>query len=65
MLYVSQILNRPIVDARDEPIATINDVIVRYGDDEHPPVLGLVARVRRRNFFMPSRAAVRFLLARL
>lgn len=55
MLYVSQILNRPIFDARNEPIATINDVIVRYGGDEHPPVLGLVARYRRRNFFMPSR----------
>lgn len=55
MLYVSQILNRPIFDARNEPIATIKDVIVRYGGDEHPPVLGLVARYRRRNFFMPSR----------
>src|SRR3954454_18880893 len=55
MLYVSQIQNRPIFDARGERIATISDVLVRYGDDEHPPVIGLVARYRRRNFFMPSR----------
>jgi CBS domain-containing protein len=55
MLYVSQILNRPLFDARDEKIAVINDVLVRYGDDEYPPVIGLVARYRRRNFFMPSR----------
>ncbi len=55
MLYVSQILNRPIFDARNEPIATINDVVVRYGREEHPPVIGLVARYRRRNFFMPRR----------
>lgn len=55
MLYVSQILNRPVFDARNERIALINDVIVRYGDDEYPPVIGLVARYRRRNFFMPSR----------
>ncbi len=55
MLYVSQILNRPVFDARNEKIAVINDVIVRYGDEEHPPVIGLVARYRRRNFFMPSR----------
>src|SRR4051794_272090 len=55
MLYVSQILNRPIFDARNERIAVINDVLVRYGDEDHPPVIGLVARYRRRNFFMPSR----------
>ena len=55
MLYVSQILNRPIFDARNEKIAVIKDVLVNYGEDEHPPVIGLVARYRRRNFFMPSR----------
>ncbi|MBK8305464.1 MAG: hypothetical protein IPK98_19620 [Chloracidobacterium sp.] len=25
-------------------------MVVRYGDEEHPPVIGLVARYRRRNF---------------
>jgi CBS domain-containing protein len=55
MLYVSQILNRPIFDARNEKIALISDVIVRYGKEEYPPVIGLVARYRRRNFFMPQR----------
>ncbi len=55
MLYVSQIINRPVFDVRGEPIAVINDVIVKYGEEEHPPVIGLVARYRRRNFFMPSR----------
>src|SRR5687767_2044860 len=55
MLYVSQILNRPVFDARNERIAVIKDVLVRYGDEEYPPVIGLVARYRRRNFFMPSR----------
>ena len=55
MLYVSQILSRPIFDLRNEQIAVINDVLVRYGDEEYPPVIGLVARYRRRNFFMPSR----------
>ncbi len=55
MLYVSQIINRPVFDARNEKIAVIKDVIVRYGDEEYPPVIGLVARYRRRNFFMPSR----------
>lgn len=55
MLYVSQILSQPVFDIRGERIAVINDVIVKYGEEEHPPVIGLVARYRRRNFFMPSR----------
>jgi CBS domain-containing protein len=55
MLYLSQILNRPIFDARGDKIAAISDVVVRYGEDEYPPVMGLVARYRRRNFFIPQR----------
>src|SRR6476620_4083037 len=55
MLYVSQILNQPVFDARGEKIAGISDVLVRYGDEEYPPVIGLVARYRRRNFFIASR----------
>src|ERR1043165_2992843 len=55
MLYVSQIIGRPIFDIRREKIATISDVIVRYGDEEYPPVVGLVARYRRRNFFIAAR----------
>src|SRR5215213_2823911 len=55
MLYVSQIVNQPIVDARGGKVATISDVIVGYGKDEYPPLLGLVARYRRRNFFIPVR----------
>lgn len=55
MLYLSQILDRPIIDARGEKIAKINDVLVRYGSEDYPPVVGLVARLRRRNFFIPQR----------
>lgn len=52
MLYLSQILGRPIVDGRNDKIASISDVLVRYGSEEYPPVIGLVARLRRRNFFI-------------
>lgn len=55
MLYVSQIVNQPIVDARGGKIAAISDVIVRYGKEDYPPVVGLVARYRRRDFFIPRR----------
>src|ERR1043165_9210793 len=53
MLYLSQFLGRPIVDLEGERVATLKDVIVRLGEDDHPPVAGFVARYRRRNFFLP------------
>ncbi|HEU4930779.1 MAG TPA: CBS domain-containing protein [Pyrinomonadaceae bacterium] len=53
MLYLSQVLGRPIRDLEGERVATIKDVIVRLGADDHPPVTGLVARYRRRDFFLP------------
>jgi CBS domain-containing protein len=55
MLYLSQILGRPIFDAEGEKVASIRDVIVRYGEEDYPSVVGLVARYRRRDFFMSSR----------
>jgi magnesium transporter len=52
MLYLSQVLGRPIRDLEGERVATVKDVIVRLGTDDHPPVTGLVARYRRRDFFL-------------
>ncbi len=52
MTYLSQILGRPIKSVGGEAIATIKDVIVLYGTEEYAPVIGLVARYRRRLFFM-------------
>jgi magnesium transporter len=52
MLYLSQVLSRPIRDIEGERVATVKDVIVRLGADDHPPVTGLVARYRRRDFFL-------------
>src|SRR5205807_5276375 len=36
-----------------ERVATLKDVIIRLGEDDHPPVAGFVARYRRRDFFLP------------
>jgi magnesium transporter len=52
MLYLSQVLGRPIRDLEGERVATVKDVIVRLGEDDHPPVMGLVARFGRRDFFL-------------
>src|SRR5438132_8391566 len=53
MLYLSQVLGRPILDLDGERVAALKDVIVRLGEDDHPPVAGFVARYRRRDFFLP------------
>ena len=58
MLYLSQVLGRPVREVEGERVATLKDVIVRLGED-HPPVTGLVARYRRRDFFVPRARVAR------
>src|SRR5436305_9542685 len=53
MLYLSQVLGRPILDLEGERVATLKDVIVRLGEGDRPPVAGVVACYRRRGFFLP------------
>ncbi len=53
MLYLSQILGRSVSGIEGEEIATIKDVVVLYGKEDYPPVIGLVARYRRQMFFIP------------
>src|SRR5437763_6863466 len=60
MLYLSQVLGRPILDLDGERVATLRDVIVRLGEEDHPPVAGFVARYRRRDFFLPRWRIVHF-----
>jgi magnesium transporter len=53
MLYLSQVLGRPVHDVEGEKLAGIRDIVVRFGTTDYPPVIGLVARFSRRNFFLP------------
>src|SRR5687768_4875799 len=53
MLYLSQVLGRPIIDVEGDKIAVIKDLVVRYGEEDYPPVIGVMARFSRRNFFLP------------
>ncbi len=53
MLYLSQIVGRPVTDVEGEKIAVIKDVVVRYGEEDYPPFIGIMARFSRRNFFIP------------
>ncbi|MEZ5347050.1 MAG: CBS domain-containing protein [Pyrinomonadaceae bacterium] len=53
MLYLSQMLRRSVFSLEGEEIATLKDFVVRYGQEEYPPVIGIVARFRRQLFFIP------------
>lgn len=52
MFYLSQVLGRPIQDVEGEKVATIKDVVVRYGEEDYPPIVGVMARYLRRDFFI-------------
>jgi magnesium transporter len=52
MLYLSQAIGRPVLDAHGEPIGKVDDLIVAIGD-RYPPVTGLVVATGRRGIFLP------------
>jgi CBS domain-containing protein len=52
MLYLSQAIGRPVLDANGEPIGKVADLIVAVGD-RYPPVTGLVVLTDRRRIFLP------------
>src|SRR6478672_10818369 len=52
MLYLSQAIGRPVLDADGEPLGKVDDLIVALGD-RYPPVTGLVVLTDRRRIFLP------------
>ncbi len=52
MLYLSQVIGRPVRDRNDEPIGKVDDLIVAVGGT-YPPVTGLVVLTDRRKIFLP------------
>jgi magnesium transporter len=52
MLYLSQAIGRPVLDANAEPLGKVDDLIVAVGD-RYPPVTGLVVATDRRRIFLP------------
>ena len=56
MLYLWQVLRRPILDLDGERVATLRDVIVRLGEQDHPPAEAISMRVLLRyNFRKPPK----------
>src|SRR3954470_9453276 len=59
MLYLSQAIGRPVLDADGEPVGKVDDLIVALGD-RYPPVTGLVMATDRRRIFLPWSSVARF-----
>jgi CBS domain-containing protein len=59
MLYLSQAIGRPVLDASGEPLGKVDDLIVAVGD-RYPPVTGLVVATDRRQIFLPWSHVARF-----
>jgi len=51
MLFLSQVVGRPVRDTRGEPMGKVADLIVAVGE-RYPPVTGLVVATDRRKIFL-------------
>jgi len=52
--YLSELLGRPLTDGSGQSLGRLADVIVRLRGTQYPLVTGLVARVGRREIFVPA-----------
>ena len=52
MLYLSQLIGRPVRDQGGDAIGSVADLIVAVGE-RYPPVTGLVVAAARRQIFLP------------
>lgn len=54
VLHLSLVVGGELRDAADEKLGRVDDLIVRLGRDEYPPVTGAVASVAGRQVFVPA-----------
>jgi CBS domain-containing protein len=54
VLHLSLILKSDLLDAGGRKLGRVDDVVVRLGRDEYPPVSGVVARVAGREVFVAA-----------
>jgi CBS domain-containing protein len=53
-VYLSKLLGRPLTHRSGQRLGRLADIIVGLGGTQYPPVTGLVARVGRREVFVPA-----------
>jgi CBS domain-containing protein len=56
VLHLSLVVGSDLVDRSGGKLGRVDDLIVRLGDDEYPPVSGVLATVAGRHVFVPADA---------
>ena len=54
LLHLSLVVGGALVDGDGERLGRVDDLIVRLGEDEYPPVTGVLANVAGRQVFVPA-----------
>jgi CBS domain-containing protein len=54
VLHLSTVIGSPLLDASGEKLGVVEDLIVRLGDGQLPPVAGIKARIGGRELFVPE-----------
>jgi CBS domain-containing protein len=54
LLHLSLVAGSDLVDGSGAKLGRVDDLIVRLGEDEYPPVTGLLATVAARQVFVPA-----------
>jgi hypothetical protein len=55
VLHLSSVIRSPLVDGAGNRLGRVRDLVVRVGERPHPPVVGLVVNMGRRDLFVPIR----------
>jgi hypothetical protein len=53
ILHLSSVVKSALVDRSGDRIGRVEDLIVKLGDNPHPPLSGLVVRIGQRSLFVP------------
>ena len=54
ILHLSLVVGGDLTDPDGRKLGRVDDLLIRLGQDEYPPVSGAVARVAGRDVFVPA-----------
>jgi CBS domain-containing protein len=53
-LLLSAVIGKPVLDRDGERVGTVKDLVIQLSEEQHPAVIGLVARAPGREAFVPA-----------